>query len=481
MNLKKRLITVGVFGHVDHGKTTLLDKLSGTSKVYKEFGNITQAIAPQEIVFENVKVVFLDTPGHEAFTNMRKIISQVVDFGFILISKKDGFMPQTQECLSFLLKNKIKHKALLSKSDIVVSLKKHIIKQFNTSKVELSRCIPISTVTKLNLKLLLKVVLYVSKKLQFYNKKTLKAYILDVFLVKGLGVQTLVIVKSGSFRVGSFVKTNTTLCKVKSILNFSGTKGGSCILKISGWGSKPKVGELIWVLKKQDSITPCLEVSKTPSVGKKKFDLNSLFSQQKEKLHFILKADNEGGLKALNYVLKEVFDKLINIKCSVLYGKVGVVCEDDLKKSNIFKSPIVYFSSSAYHKTLILEGNPSFPVFKSNVIYKLLEGVKDYVFKQDQMCSSEVPSKATFVVKKVFKKGKSGVYILGCQLLTGSLVDSKKLSLYRNELLVCNNIEILNLKLYKDKVNLITEVNQEFGIKVNSTFNIPEGVTLKQS
>lgn len=485
---------VTVMGHVDHGKTTLLDAIRHTNVVEKEAGGITQHIGSYSVDVDGRKVVFIDTPGHEAFTAMRARGAQVTDVVVLVVAADDGVMPQTIEAINH---------ARAAGVPIVVAINKVDKPEANPDKVkrQLSEIglIPeewggdtlfaeVSAKRKTGIKELLELILLQADILELKANpyKRARGVVIEAKLDKGRGPVATVIVKEGTLRVGDYVVAGTTYGRVRALIDDRGNRveevGPSMPAEIMGLSGVPTAGEQFYVVKDEKTAKEIASYRETRERQKiaareRKLSLEDLFKSLEKgeikELPLIIKADVQGSVEAL----KEAITKLSTDKCRVkiVHAGVGAVNETDIALASASNAVVVGFNVRPDPKALEAAEREQVSLELHTIIYdvvdrikKAMEGLLEPVIKEKVVGHAEV--KATFHISKVGT-------IAGCLVTDGKVVRGYNVRVIRDGVVVFEG-KCASLKRFKEDVKEV-QSGYECGIGIQDFNDIKVGDRLE--
>ncbi|HZX21597.1 MAG TPA: translation initiation factor IF-2, partial [Clostridia bacterium] len=348
-DLVPRPPVVTVMGHVDHGKTSLLDAIRNTKVTTKEAGGITQHIGASEVKVNNKKIVFLDTPGHEAFASMRARGARVTDIAVLVVAADDGVMPQTVEAINhakaagvpvIVAINKI-DKSTANPDRVKQELADHglIIEEWGGDVIS----VPVSALSGDNIETLLEMVLLVAEVEELTANPNRKAIgiVIEARLDVGRGSVATVLVQNGTLKIGDSVVIGTAYGKIRAMMNDKGkrvkTAGPSTAVEITGLSEVPEAGEQMFVVE-DDKLAKTIAQGRIDRIKAKqlkssqKISLDALFSQMEEgqikELNIIVKADVQGSLEAVKQSLVKLSGDEISI--NIIHGGVGGITETDV-------------------------------------------------------------------------------------------------------------------------------------------------------
>lgn len=477
---------ITIMGHVDHGKTTLLDTIRKTNVVATEAGAITQHISSYQITYKDQKITFVDTPGHAAFTAMRARGSQLADFIILVVSAVEGPKPQTVEVIE---------RAKISKTPTIVAINKIDLPDSDIDRVKQDIAkfglvpeewggdtpfIPISAKNNLNLDKLLDTILLHSEVADLKGQVECQgqAVIIESHLDRQLGVVSTVLVTKDFLKVGDYIKCSEFVGKIRKMENSKGVNiqeaGISEPIMLVGLPEVCDVGEVIIVFPSQKDAQVSASIEKAKKVNKKSVVMAGSSQTDENEIHIILKADVSGSLEAL----KESIIKIPQEKLKIIIKQesVGEVSEGDIDFAKTTGSTILAFhtkiSAKASHQMRITPVN----IVQSDIIYELLEWVEESILKLvKHEIKTVVLGKAE--VLAVFKSEKPSIQVIGGEVKDGKILSSKNLKLVRNGEEI-GMLEIQELQKNKAKV---TEANisQQFGISLTGKAKVQVGDILE--
>ena len=477
---------VTVLGHVDHGKTTLLDKIRESNIVSSEVGNITQSIAAYQAKSPDGRLItFIDTPGHAAFTNMRKRGAQITDVAIIVIAADDGIMPQTKEVINFIKEADI---------PMIVAINKTDLKDVSTDRVkqqlmELSLTpeeyggdlvvVNISALTGKGIDELLETTQLIAdlQELKAKTSDSAEGIILEARMHKNQGILSTIIIQNGTLHKGNIMITENTYGKVKSMINDLGeniqSAGPSEPIIISGLSEMPRAGEKFRVIKSAKEAKKIIDkanriqdkdVQKNSAIISEVTSVNDDSTEEIKSINLIIKSDTQGTieplLKTIDTFKKE--DLIINI----IEASIGSINESDVSLASVSKSAILGFNSRTEIGAEKLAEQEKVSITTFDIIYDLRESIE--ILINDVLgpiiTTIEV---GKLEVRKIFKMDKTEA-IAGSYVLEGKINKGDNVKIIRNDEII-HESKIANIKRESDDV---TEVNAgiECGIKL-SNFN----------
>nr|YP_010156031.1 translation initiation factor IF-2 [Cumathamnion serrulatum]QQY85245.1 translation initiation factor IF-2 [Cumathamnion serrulatum] len=473
----KRSPIITIFGHVDHGKTTLLDAILNTNLVNKESGGITQSVNAYEIEWpyksKPYKLVFLDTPGHEAFTAMRSRSAKITDIALLVIAADDGLKPQSIEAINYILKMKLSYIIVINKVDKnntnLLKIKEELV-EHNIVCEEWggnAKVIEISALTGKNLDLLLSSICLISDDQCFTAdpNKLGQGTILEANLDKKQGVIANVITQNGTLKVGDIVIAGNTYGKIKSLINYKGSNvkeaKPSSIIQILGFSVVPQSGILFKVVNNDK------EAKKHINSFSKQF--NSTLNQSLKLLNTRITTDNNKKIKQLNIILKTntqgsleaIIDSFLKIpqgkvQINIVSADLGNISSNNIELALATNALIVCFNIniSSYINNLVKQNNLSLKVF--NIIYDLIDYIESYMLSLIEPEYQRIFI-GRAVVQTVFYINKKTV--VGCLVNEGKLKKMSHINVYRANNIVHEGI-LTSLKRIKDDVDEVLSDNE---------------------
>jgi len=419
-HLKERLPIVVILGHVDHGKTTLLDFIRHSRVAAREKGGITQHIGAYEATTAHGNIVFLDTPGHEAFSKMRRRGIRIADIAVLVVAADDGVMPQTVEAIKHALSMNIPLLVAINKVDKVNSSRIEIVKR------ELSQhgvvpeewggdvvCIPISAKTGIGVETLLEMIVLQAQlmELRATDEGACRGVVVESGIEKGYGQVATVISHNGAVEVGDFFKAGSAVGKVSSIIDSHGNRlkkaGPSIPVRVSGFESLPRAGDSFECINKSEYLV-------LKNTRKDRLDIAHHYGAEKEDtLNFIIKTDTNSSKEALIDAIAHLSRKM-DRGINILLANVGGITESDVELACNANAQIIGLHVKAEPNAALLAHQKKVTIHLFDVIYKLLE-------------SLEMWTQKAAPVKKVFTKiGEATVLrvfdIKGVGMIAGSYV-----------------------------------------------------------
>ncbi|MEG0249917.1 MAG: translation initiation factor IF-2 [Peptostreptococcus sp.] len=472
-DLLPRPPVVTVMGHVDHGKTSLLDAIRDTDVTSAEAGGITQHIGASEVNVNGQKIVLLDTPGHEAFTSMRARGAQVTDIAILVVAADDGIMPQTVEAINH---------AKAAGVPIIIAINKIDKPGANPERVkqELSDqgllvedwggdviSVELSAKKRINIETLLEMVLLVAEveELKANPNKRAVGTVIEAELDKGRGPVATVLVQGGTLRVGDPIVAGVASGKVRAMINYKGRRvkeaGPSTAVEILGLSEVPSGGDQ-FVQVPNDKAARLIaekrqelrreEMLKASS----KISLEDLFEQMSEgkvkDLNIIIKADVQGSVQAVKQSLERLSTDEVQIK--VIHGGVGAITESDVLLASASNAIIIGFNVRPVAGADQLAEKETVDIRTYTIIYKAIEDMKAAM---SGMLDPEYVDEDTgkVEVREVYKISGVGT-IAGCYVLTGKIYRNCKVRIVRDGIIIHEG-ELDSLRRFKDDVKEVAQ------------------------
>jgi len=479
--MKPRPPIVTILGHVDHGKTTLLDYIRKSNLTKKEIGGITQRIGAYEIDtqikgYPNSKITFIDTPGHEAFAKLRSRGANIADMALLLIDGKDGIMEQTIESIYHIKNADIPFIVVINKIDLPESnpekiknelIKYEVLVEEKGGKIP---CLSISAKTGKGIGDLLETILLLAseKNLNFNPKAEPKVYIIETKKDKA-GILVSAIIKDGQLKVGDIFYEEDKIRKIKAMFNDLGQPINetfpSTPFIFLGFEKLPEVGTLL-------PFTPQSVAKKENNENQKKiFDLQTILQpkQQEKKLSLILKADSYGSLEAVSNALSKIEN------CEIVLKGIGDVNRSDIFLAKTVKGVVVGFSVNIPSEIAMLAKQEKIIIKSYQIIYDLLEELKEVslLLQEKEQKEKSVKGEAKILARFIIE----GEKIYGVLVTKGKINLGDFLEVYRGENFF-GKTKLVSLKIRAKKVEEVKK-NQEAGMIFSPPLDITIGDVVK--
>lgn len=488
--LESRCPVVVVMGHVDHGKTSILDTIRNTSVTNTEAGGITQHIGAYMVDVGGEKITFLDTPGHAAFTSMRARGAMATDIAVLVVAADDGIMPQTIEAINHAKAAGVSIIVAINKMDRPDASPERVMQQLTEHEIVPEEwggdviCVPVSAKTGMNIDKLLESILLVAemKELKANPNRAAKGVIIEARLDKGRGPIATLLVQNGTLHSGDTIVAGSAVGRVRVMTNENGKKvnsaGPSVPVEIMGLDDVPQAGDTFDAVSDEKLARALVEQRKQKAKEEKfnaveKVTLSNLFDsiQQGEmkELNIVVKADVQGSAEAV----KQNLEKLSNdeVKVKVIHSGVGAISESDVMLANASGAIIVGFNvrPDAVASSNAERDNVEIRTYR--IIYDCIEEVQDAIkgmlapkFRESVIGNAEVRN-----VIRISSVGN----IAGCYVTSGKVTRNAKIRVIRDGIVIAED-EIASLKRFKDDVKEVNS-NYECGIGLNKYNDIKEG------
>ena len=490
-DLVSRPPVIVVMGHVDHGKTSLLDKIRSTNVTAGEAGGITQAIGAYQVKVKEKTVTFLDTPGHEAFTAMRARGAMVTDIAILVVAADDGIMPQTVEAINHAKAAEIPIIVAVNKMDLPGANPENIKQQL--TKYELvpeewggdTIVCPISAKTGEGIEDLLEMVLLTAemRELKANPNRSAMGAVIEARLDKGRGPIATLLVQNGTLNQGDIIIAGTAVGRVRAMVDYRGkrlkTAGPSVPVEITGMGEVPGAGDDFYAVADERMARELAEQRKQEKKDAlnaplaKKVSLDDLFSQIQEgevkDLNIIVKADVQGSVEAVKQNLEKISNEEVRVR--VIHGGVGAINESDIMLASTSNAIVVGFNvrPDSAAKTMAERNKVDMRMYR--VIYECIEEIESAMkgmlapkFKEVELGRVEV--------RKVYKISNVGI-VAGSYVTEGKVTRSAQLRLVRDGIVIHEG-EIASLQRFKDSVKEVT-AGYECGITLEKFSDIKAG------
>ena len=489
-DLQTRPPVIVVMGHVDHGKTSLLDAVRKTNVIEGEAGGITQAIGAYKVKVNDREITFLDTPGHEAFTAMRARGAQITDIAILVVAANDGVKPQTVEAINH---------AKSAGIPIIVAINKIDLPDANIDRVKQELMaydlvpeewggdtifVPISAKNNQNIDQLLEMVLLEADilELKANPNKQAKGAVIEARLDKSKGAIATVLVQRGTLDVGDTIVVGSSIGRIRAMKDDKGKNvkaaGPSTPVEIMGLTEVPEAGETFYEVKNEKMAKHLIERRKRQAREKAmnsqaKVTLDNLFSQMEEGklkvLNLIVKADVQGSVEAVKQSLEKLSNEEVKVK--VIHSAAGAVNQSDVTLAKVSNAIIIAFNVRPDHTAKELAEKDEIEIKQYSIIYKAIEdveaamkGMLDPEFEEKIIGNAEV--------RQTFKISNVGT-IAGAYVLSGKVERNAGVRVIR-ENVVIHDGHLATLKRFKDDVK---EVGKGFecGIQIENYNDIKEG------
>ena len=489
-DLSPRDPVVVVMGHVDHGKTSLLDAIRHTDVTATEAGGITQHIGAYRVDLNGQKITFLDTPGHAAFTSMRARGAQATDIAVLVVAADDGIMPQTIEAINHAKAAGVDIIVAINKMDkpgVTTDLIMQQLTEYDLIPEEWGGdtiCVPVSAVTKMNIDKLLEAILLVAemKELKANPNRAAKGIVIEARLDKNRGPIATLLVQNGTLHSGDIIVAGTSVGRVRVMVDDKGRKvneaGPSVPVEIMGLAEAPQAGDAFDAVSDERLARELVEQRKQKQKEEQfksfeKVTLENLFSSLKEgelkELNIIVKADVQGSVEAVKQSLEKLSNEEVRVK--IIHGGVGAINESDVMLANASNAIIVGFNVRPDPVAAQNAERDGVDIRCYRIIYDCIDEIQAAIkgmlapkFREVQQGRAEVRQ-----IVKISSVGN----IAGCYVLSGKVTRNSKIRVVRDGVVITED-EISSLRRFKDDVKEVAQ-NFECGIGLAKFNDIKEG------
>jgi translation initiation factor IF-2 len=492
--LQPRPPVVTIMGHVDHGKTSLLDAIRESKVTAGEHGGITQHIGAYQVSVNDHEITFLDTPGHEAFTAMRARGAQVTDVAVLVVAADDGVMPQTKEAIDHARAAGVPIVVALNKIDVPSANPDRVKKELSDYGVVVEEwggdtpMAPVSAKTREGLDDLLSNILVVAEVLELRANPDRDAIgiVVEAELSKTRGPLATVLVKTGTLRVGDYVVVGETMGRVKAMLNEHGKRiksaGPSEPAEILGLSAVPKAGETMVVVSDDKTgramvLERIREREAAAMHQQQRVTLDTLFGEisagKLKELNIILKTDVQGSIEPIRTSLERLSNEQVKVK--IIHTGSGSVTESDVMLAIASKGIIIAFNTGNEGGAERIAASEKVDIRKYNVIYNIVEDVDKALKGMLEPTFKEVVT-AHAEVRQVFRVARKNS-IAGSFVRDGAIARSDTARVMRNGAVIAEG-KISTLKRFQEDVREV-QTNFECGIQVDGFDSFEEGDTIE--
>ncbi len=489
-DLKPRPPVVVVMGHVDHGKTSLLDAIRKTNVIEGEAGGITQHIGAYKVNVSGREITFLDTPGHEAFTSMRARGAQITDIAILVIAADDGVMPQTVEAINHAKSANIPIIVAVNKIDLpgahIDKIKQELMKyelvpeEWGGDPI----FVPISAKNNINIDNLLEMVLLVAdmQNLRANPNKQAKGVVIEARLDKNQGPIASLLVQRGELNEGDRIVVGNSIGKIRTMKNDKAKKvkkaGPSTPVEVTGLSEVPEAGDIFYEVKDEKTAKHLIEKRKVESREKtiannNAVTLDNLFekmeNEELKQLNIIVKTDVQGTAEAMKSSLEKISNEEVRVQ--VIHSNAGGVTESDVQLAKAANAIIIAFNVRPVGAAKQLAEKEGVEIKQYSVIYQALEDVEDAmkgmlapIYREKNIGNAEV--------RQTFRISNVGT-IAGCFVLDGKIERNAGVRVIR-ESVVIHEGKLISLKRFKDDAKEVSK-GFECGIQIQDYNDIKEG------
>ena len=496
--LEVRPPVVAILGHVDHGKTTLLDAIRDTSVAAGEAGGITQHIGAYQIDHSGKTITFLDTPGHAAFTAMRARGAQGADIVILVVAADDGVMPQTEEAIAHTRAAQVSMIVALNKMDRDNAAPDQVKQQLSDMGIVPddwdgdTMIIPISAVEKTGLEDLMEAILLVSDDLEIYANPQGDVFgtVIEAELTKGRGVMTTLLIQNGTLKVGDTVLAGDTYGRIKAMFDYAGNKikeaGPSVPVSVMGLNDVPKAGELFKVVANEKTARELIDdrqvqVARMEEEIDPVANLEQLFERvqagEEDELRLIIKADVQGSLEPIVSSVQDLKSggEEQDIGVKVIHSGTGNVGDDDVLLASATNAIIIGFNVGPDSSAKRLAETEGISIRKYKIIYHLIEDIEKALKGMLEPVEKKILVGQAEVLQ-VFPSGRHD-QVAGCRVDKGEFRRNAKVRVIRGGKIAFEG-DIASLKRHKDDVNEV-RTGFECGIGLKGFSSFEEGDILE--
>lgn len=493
-NAVTRPPVVCVMGHVDHGKTSILDAIRHTEVTSTEAGGITQAIGAYQVDVNGQKITFLDTPGHAAFTAMRARGAMATDIAVLVVAADDGIMPQTVEAINHAKAAGVEIIVAINKMDKEGANPDKVMQQLTEHELVPEEwggdviCVPVSAKTKMGIDKLLETILLVAEmaELKANPDRQAKGVVIEAKLDKGRGPVATLLVQNGTLNAGDILVAGTAVGKIRAMTDYHGKPiekaGPSVPVEIMGLDSAPMSGDEFNAVSDEKLARALVEQRKAQAKEEEfklfqKVTLDTLFDTISEgemkELNIIVKADVQGSVEAVKQSLLKIENDEVNVK--IVHGAVGAVSESDVMLAEASKAIIVAFNTGVDQIAADNAKRDGIEIKQYDIIYDAIEDIERAmrgmrVPKYRDVDTGEVE------VREVYKISSAGT-IAGSLVTSGTIKRDGKVRVIRNGKQIAD-VKLANLKRFKDEVKEVSS-GYECGISLDGWDDIQAGDILQ--
>ncbi|AWC33379.1 translation initiation factor IF-2 [Bacillus cytotoxicus] len=489
-DLKERPAVVTIMGHVDHGKTTLLDSIRNSKVTAGEAGGITQHIGAYQVEVNDKKITFLDTPGHAAFTTMRARGAQVTDITILVVAADDGVMPQTVEAINHAKAAGVPIIVAVNKMDKPAANPDRVMQELTEYELVPEAWggdtifVPISAIKGEGIDNLLEMILLVSEVEEYKANPNRYATgtVIEAQLDKGKGAIATLLVQNGTLRVGDPIVVGTTYGRVRAMVNDIGRRvkvaGPSTPVEITGLNEVPQAGDRFMAFADEKKARQIGESRAQQALlaqrgEKSKLSLEDLFQQIQEgdvkEINLIVKADVQGSVEAMAASLRKI--DVEGVKVKIIHTSVGAITESDIILASASNAIVIGFNVRPDVNAKRTAESENVDIRLHRIIYKAIEeieaamrGMLDPEFEEKVIGQAEV--------RQTFKVTKVGT-IAGCYVTDGKITRDSGVRIIRDGVVIYEG-QLDTLKRFKDDVKEVAQ-NYECGITIEKYNDIKEG------
>ncbi len=489
-NLVARPPVITVMGHVDHGKTSLLDAIRKTEVASGEAGGITQHIGAYTVSMDGRAITFIDTPGHEAFTSMRARGASVTDVAILVVAADDGIMPQSVEAINHIKAAGVPMIVAINKMDKQTANPDRVMQQLSEHNVLPEQwggdtiMVPVSAHTGSGIDTLLETILLVAdvRGLKANPDRKARGTIIEAKLDKGKGPMATVLVQNGTLRTGDTIISGTTAGRIRAMLDDKGNNvkqaGPSYAVSVLGFSEVPSAGDPMFAVEDEKLSKQVLEeriskIKQSMVKSTQKVTLDDVFSRisegQMKGLNIIVKADVQGSVEAVSAALEKLSNE--EVKVNVIHGAAGAISESDVMLAGTASAIIIGFNVRPDVNAKAVAERDGVDLRLYRVIYEAIDDVTA-ALKGMLAPKYKETSLGEAQVRNVFKITGVGA-VAGCYVTSGKILRNAKVRLLRDNVVIFEGA-ISSLKRFKDDVREVAS-GYECGISIENYNDIKEG------
>lgn len=485
---------VCVMGHVDHGKTSILDAIRDTDVTSTEAGGITQAIGAYQVEINGEKITFLDTPGHAAFTAMRARGAMATDIAVLVVAADDGIMPQTIEAINHAKAAGIEIIVAINKMDKESANPDRILQQLTEHELVPEEwggdviCVPVSAKTRMGIDKLLETILLVAEmgELKANPNRSAKGVVIEAKLDKGRGPVATLLVQNGTLNAGDIIVAGTSVGKIRAMTDYHGnhvtSAGPSVPVEIMGLDTAPMSGDEFNAVSDEKLARALVEQRRAKAKEEEfslfqKVTLDTLFDTIQEgemkELNIIIKADVQGSVEAVKQSLLKIENDEVNVK--IVHGAVGAVSESDVMLASASNAIIVGFNTAVDQIAADNANRDGVEIKNYDIIYDAIEDIERAMRGMRAPKYRDVDT-GEVEVREVYKISSAGT-IAGSLVISGNIKRDGKVRVIRKGKEIAN-VKLANLKRFKDEVKEVSS-GYECGISLEDWDDIQAGDILQ--
>lgn len=490
-NYVKKIPVVTVMGHVDHGKTTLLDTIRKTNVAASEYGAITQHIGAYKVNYKGNFITFIDTPGHEAFSAIRARGAKITDIVVLVVAGDEGIKPQTIECISHIKAANVPFIVAINKIDLPQCNVNNVKKQFSEMGIIPSdwggdvEFVEISARNNINIDKLLDVIITQSEVMELYSPIDVicEGVVIETKFDRKVGFLATVIVNRGKLKVGDNFICGYSYGKVRSIYDENGQRLNELLPgepgEIFGFEVPAVAGDVLKVVTDEKEFKKLIEEIETQkklqlTKTKRHLTIEDIISGKSKVLTLVIKTDTQGSLEAILKMLNNLSDELKDVpelpELKVAHSAVGEIKESDVLLATASNAVIIGFNVRPNNQALKSAKHEGIEIRTYRLIYELIDDIKN-ILKRLEVKKEVEEFLGRARIKKIFEIPKVGK-VAGCVVEEGKIVRNAKVRILRDNVIIAET-KIISLKHFKEDVKEIQQ-GYECGIALENFQNIKE-------